>query len=97
MSDELFLTGDDLALAEQGVGLMLTQLKARKSRSKFVRERVDACKRVLCRLNTINNYAYPYECSDDMQPDIGSEVIVRVDRRETNRTRRAALRSTKGE
>lgn len=87
------LTGNDLAVAQAAVGLALSWWDKKKS-SGFKEQQVGQLRALNTRLNRISDYAYPYK-SDAMPFDCGKEVIMRIDERQTKRTRAAARKANK--
>jgi hypothetical protein len=88
------LTGDDLALAEQGVGHLLTWWRNQPGSSGFRGEQIGKLEMLLFKLNAINNFAYPYQCSDDMPEDVGAEPIMTINRPVVARSRAVAAART---
>lgn len=83
------LTGNDLALAESAAQLAIAWWKE-QPRSGFKTKQVAAYKALIGKLSAINQYAYPYEVSDDMPIDFGSEALMVLDQKAVKATRAAA-------
>jgi hypothetical protein len=89
------LTGDDIAMAQNAVGLALSWWAKRRGSSGFKTQQVGRLRRLNARLNKISDYAYPYKSADVMPIDCGREVIMRVDEKNVKRTRAAARKANK--
>lgn len=89
----MHLTGNDLALAESGAQLAVAWWKNQPGRSAFKRKQIAAYTALIKKLSAINQHAYPYESSDNMPLDIGSEVLMRIDEAAILGTRSSALAS----
>lgn len=94
MDVKLTLTGNDLAIAEQGIGHLVNFWK-KQGRSKWSRQRRAEAEAVLTKLNEIMNHAYPYPHGCEEPLDYGDEPIMRPDLRVIGKTRRRAIQGEK--
>ena len=70
------LTGNDIALAEEGLSHAINFWKKSKHpRTKFVKGRIATYSALLEKLDAIASAAYPYARSDNMPLDIGDEKL----------------------
>ena len=86
------LTGNDLALLEQGVIHMLNWWKA-QPRSGYRKKQIEQCKELLVKLSDINQHAYPYAFSHMMPLDVGGETLMVLHAKNVAETRAAARRA----
>lgn len=88
------LSGDDVALAQEAAALAIAYYKQRPgARTKWVKSRIDAQKALIRKLASISDYAYPYEHSDEMPLDCGSEHILRLNTPVVRSIRKAAAKA----
>jgi len=88
------LTGDDLAVAEQGLAHLIEWWRAQPGRSKFKRDQIAAARLLRSKLAFLRSLAYPYK-SGAMEigaPDFGAEPLMRPDRRAFRKAQRAAAK-----
>lgn len=89
------LTGNDIALLEQGAGLLIDFFAKTFKGTTMKRERVTAAKGVMAKLSAISEHAYPYDPADAMPPDCGGEVLMVPDRGSINESRRNARKASR--
>ena len=82
------LTGNDIALLEQGAGLLVDFFAKTFKGTTMKRERVASAKAVMAKLSAISEHAYPYDPADAMPLDCGGEVLMVPDRASMRPTRR---------
>lgn len=89
------LTGDDLAIAEQGLDHLIKWWKARPGRSKFKQERMAEARLLRSKIAFLLSLAYPYKsgASEMTSLDYGSEPLMRPDKRTFRKTSRAAMKA----
>lgn len=88
------LTGDDIALALSSVQIATAFWKKKpRPRSNFVKEELAKLDALNRKLSAISDYAYPYECSDDMGIMVGAEAIMVTDDAVIQKTRADAAAS----
>lgn len=89
------LTGNDLALCENGMAHAINFFKAMRPQGAWARKERQKYEALLKKLNAITDHAYPYDNSDEMPLDVGDEPIMRSDQNAMGSTRaRAAWRAS---
>lgn len=83
------LTGNEVALAIQGVSHAMNWWKAQPMSGERTKHMTNL-RALNKKLNAVSDYAYPYPSSDDMPPEIGEEIIFRLDGQSVRRSRMRA-------
>lgn len=72
------LNGNDLALISFAIGIHIKWYKS-QGRSKWVKARIADLEALHAKITNIGDWANPYDHSDDMPLEFGSEVVLRPD------------------
>lgn len=87
------LTGNDMAIAEQGLCHLIKFWKELRPRSNYARQQQRNAEETLKKFSDIGNFAYPYGCAPEdwgSPGDFGGEPIVSTVPDVVKKTRRAA-------
>jgi hypothetical protein len=86
---EFTLTGNDLALAQEGLSLAIAWSKKNQKGSGLGKERRSSYSELIKRLDAISQQAYPYDY-DCMPSDCGDDKIMTINRPVVRETRKVA-------